>query len=468
MSGVYDPPYPIPYNPIRGTTSAPAGVMTVYNVKDFNFGAVGDGIHDDTAAIQAALNAAQQAGGGTVYLPVGTYLISAPLVAQGDGVYVVGTVLGWLYGDNQPYKGTVILVASSFPVGKPILTWQDPTVATTYNGGGIRDLSIDCQGIADGVYGSYTYFWDIRKIEVRAPWSSGVYAACPAGGSVDSQLVTHVEVFGALGNATTFGGVATTPCGIGLADNIFHSHVKKCYVVQSGGDSYLLGTPNAQTFGCSIDHCTSDTPNNSGFHLQNSQYCSLIGSVQYGVPGLMSVFLDGGNRATVANNYLDGSNRNNNQAANRGSVVMISAAGSIVLGNHIAVEANSEYLIYDGVNSGEVATVENNFLHGSGTSGQVYGVNGLSVFRNNEGYNPVGSSIPHTAFALPASGTAWTNNTGVDGTLFVTAAGTVTDVVVQGVTVGSSLAVGQSFFVPAGGTFTLTYSAAPTLVFVGN
>lgn len=29
-------------------------------------------------------------------------------------------------------------------------------------------------------------------------------------------------------------------------------------------------------------------------------------------------------------------------------------------------------------------------------------------------------------------------------------------------------AVGQSFFVPAGGTITFTYSAAPTLVFVGN
>ena len=93
---------------------------------------------------------------------------------------------------------------------------------------------------------------------------------------------------------------------------------------------------------------------------------------------------------------------------------------------------------------------------------------GKFAIRNCPGYNPVGSAVPGTAFALPASGTAWTNNTGVDGTLFVTAAGTVTDVVVQGVTVGSSLAVGQQFHIPAGGTFTLTYSAAPTLVFVGN
>lgn len=42
------------------------------------YGARGDGVTDDTAAIQAALNAVT-ADGGTVYLPQGTYLISAAL-----------------------------------------------------------------------------------------------------------------------------------------------------------------------------------------------------------------------------------------------------------------------------------------------------------------------------------------------------------------------------------------------------
>lgn len=37
------------------------------------FGAKGDGVTDDTAAIQAALDAAKNAGGGTVYLPTGNY-----------------------------------------------------------------------------------------------------------------------------------------------------------------------------------------------------------------------------------------------------------------------------------------------------------------------------------------------------------------------------------------------------------
>jgi len=45
------------------------------SVKDF--GAKGDGLVDDTAAIQATINAASVAGGGTVFFPPGTYLIAA-------------------------------------------------------------------------------------------------------------------------------------------------------------------------------------------------------------------------------------------------------------------------------------------------------------------------------------------------------------------------------------------------------
>lgn len=38
------------------------------------FGAVGDGVADDTAAIQAAINYVGTIGGGTVYIPSGNYL----------------------------------------------------------------------------------------------------------------------------------------------------------------------------------------------------------------------------------------------------------------------------------------------------------------------------------------------------------------------------------------------------------
>lgn len=53
------------------------------NVKDF--GAKGDGVTDDTAAIQAAIDAVNAAGGGVVYFPNGTYIVTSPLLLPAAG-----------------------------------------------------------------------------------------------------------------------------------------------------------------------------------------------------------------------------------------------------------------------------------------------------------------------------------------------------------------------------------------------
>lgn len=64
-----------------------------------SYGAIGNGVADDTAAIVAAITAARLAGGGTVYLPAGTYLCSStidmtasntgqPITLQGAGTRV--------------------------------------------------------------------------------------------------------------------------------------------------------------------------------------------------------------------------------------------------------------------------------------------------------------------------------------------------------------------------------------------
>jgi hypothetical protein len=88
---------------------------------------------------------------------------------------------------------------------------------------------------------------------------------------------------------------------------------------------------------------------------------------------------------------------------------------------------------------------------------------------DNPGYNPIGSgTVPGTAFALAASGSSWTNTTGVHGTCYVTAVGVVTAVSVNGVAVSGTIALNDSFRVAAGGTLTMTYSVAPTVVFVGD
>jgi len=60
------------------------------NVSVADYGAVGDGARDDTAAIQRALDAVRQAGGGEVYFPPGTYPVS--VVSQGASLRVGSSV----------------------------------------------------------------------------------------------------------------------------------------------------------------------------------------------------------------------------------------------------------------------------------------------------------------------------------------------------------------------------------------
>jgi hypothetical protein len=60
-----------------------AKLQEFVSVKDF--GAKGDGVTDDTAAFQAALNA-----GGTIYVPNGTYIITSTLLMQSDGLAIIG------------------------------------------------------------------------------------------------------------------------------------------------------------------------------------------------------------------------------------------------------------------------------------------------------------------------------------------------------------------------------------------
>jgi hypothetical protein len=69
------------------TYTVRAKLQQTVSVKDF--GAVGNGITDDTAAIQAAINSLSTTG-GKVYLPANTYKITAPLTNTKSGVSLFG------------------------------------------------------------------------------------------------------------------------------------------------------------------------------------------------------------------------------------------------------------------------------------------------------------------------------------------------------------------------------------------
>ena len=61
--------------------------MASFGINVFDFGAKGDGITDDTAAIQAAINFAAERGGGKILFPYtkGGYRIASPGIEEIDG-----------------------------------------------------------------------------------------------------------------------------------------------------------------------------------------------------------------------------------------------------------------------------------------------------------------------------------------------------------------------------------------------
>ena len=65
-------------------------IHNVINVMDPAYGAKLDGVHDDTNAFIAAIAAAASLGGGVVFVPAGTPLISSPVLIGNDNITIRG------------------------------------------------------------------------------------------------------------------------------------------------------------------------------------------------------------------------------------------------------------------------------------------------------------------------------------------------------------------------------------------
>lgn len=170
------PPEPFP---------TPLGV----DVRDY--GAKGDGITDDAAAIQAAIEAASAAGGGTVTFPAGTFLLGSSLVLR-RAVSIRGAGSGVTNDHAASWDIGFVVTAGT------ILTYPGGTVFTQDMSAGLGTLPA-----IDGIIIERLGFNDVGSIiACGATNKSGlcgsvirdVFASNVSGYAIDLTNTMHVEV----------------------------------------------------------------------------------------------------------------------------------------------------------------------------------------------------------------------------------------------------------------------------------
>lgn len=114
-------------------TVAAAATAAQYNVQSSPYEARGDGSTDDWRAIQEAINAARGAGGGTVYFPAGTYIVSRTLTLYSH-IYLVGAGVDASFVKLRASANTDLVVTDEY---------------ARYLGTGQWEVGVDFVGLAD-------------------------------------------------------------------------------------------------------------------------------------------------------------------------------------------------------------------------------------------------------------------------------------------------------------------------------
>lgn len=145
----------------------------IFNVKDPQYGAKGDGVTDDTAAIQAAINAAAAAGGGIVFFPAGIYLIYSKLTVN-KPIFLIGLGKGDV-GTNSNGNGVGVTRLLWMGGSDSMIELKAAAVNNYLFGGGVSHILLDGNNTATkGIYASSTYESKFESLAIRRVTTAGI------------------------------------------------------------------------------------------------------------------------------------------------------------------------------------------------------------------------------------------------------------------------------------------------------
>lgn len=206
-----------------------------YNVK--TFGAVGNGVANDTAAIQAAL-AAANAVDGAVYFPAGTYLVSAAtdvehpnedaakaaLVLPGSGITLEG---------DGPTLSVIKLSTASSSVFGDILYGQGRSAVTVrgigFDGADARTYPVESTALQLDSCAQLT----LEDVSIKNTNSEGAYLY-----QCDDSTVTRLFIRDVGEEGDSGGGLHLDSCERVRVSGV-NAHTIGMYGVVSSGSSYV-------------------------------------------------------------------------------------------------------------------------------------------------------------------------------------------------------------------------------------
>lgn len=283
----------------------------VVSVKDF--GATGDGVTDDTAAIQAALNS----GAEKIHVPKGTYLFTPPLAVNFSDISLVGEGIG-----DSVLKPTAV-AEPAIHVGRGANV-SGFTLEHIY----IQGNSTCTAGLELGVAGTY-YAVTVDVLKSRLGGFNGVNSSgikINYGWWINIQQNTTID-YNYYGIYIPTGAVVTT---LRITDNTeIQSSTQNGYHAASGAiiDGVVFDGASIEISGNAAIYSTSAATN---YVIQNSYF--EINGQNVGASG--TIYITSSNSAVYqfARAYID---NNQFQVTTNGSDISLGyVAGSIVSNNN--------------------------------------------------------------------------------------------------------------------------------------
>lgn len=213
------------------------------SVKDF--GAVGNGIADDTTAIQAAINRVVSLGGGRVWLDPGTYRISSPLtLSSATGVTIAGSGRLTSVIENTSATGNAFTIASSatirFAALKVTSTAGSTGTAIAATASGdikLEDLVISGHQIGVDFSGANASETVITGCSISTTTNAAARAVRynPSGSGAQHLITGSSSLFANTGKAVEYNGTASRAS---ITDSHFNTNNATCVLFNAA----LTGT----------------------------------------------------------------------------------------------------------------------------------------------------------------------------------------------------------------------------------